>query len=82
MNVLALAYGIFAMILLARPTDAESFLDRWVVLIGAIVVIGVGLLYMAVAKPYENSAGVPEGDAIEVAQQLRAMQQQGSAQQP
>jgi amino acid transporter len=81
-NVLALAYGIFAMILLARPTDAESFLDRWVVLIGAIVVIGVGLLYMAVAKPYERSQGVPEGDALEVAQQLHTMRQEGSARLP
>jgi hypothetical protein len=45
-------------------------------------VIGVGLLYMAVAKPYECSTGVPEGDAIEVAGQLRTLQQEGSARQP
>jgi amino acid transporter len=78
-NVVALAYGIFAMVLLARPSDAESFLDRWIVLIGAIVVIGAGLLYMAVAKPYEHSADIAEGDAIEVAEQLRAMRREASA---
>jgi hypothetical protein len=81
-NVLALAYGVFAMILLARPTDAEGFLDGWVVLIGAIIVIGAGLSYMFVAKLYERSADVPEGDAIEVADQLRRMQREGSARQP
>ncbi|MET0740307.1 MAG: amino acid permease [Candidatus Nanopelagicales bacterium] len=73
-NVLAQAYGVFAIILLIKPVDTDSFLDRWIVLIGAVVVIGVGLLYMLVAKPYEGSGDIPEGDAIEIAARLRELQ--------
>jgi amino acid transporter len=74
-NVLALAYGIFAMYLLARPADADSFVDRWIVLIGTAIVLGTGLIYMLIAKPYDRSEGVPEGDAIEVAAKVRAIRQ-------
>jgi amino acid transporter len=72
-NIAALAYGIFAIILLAKPTDADNFLDRWIVIIGATLVIVTGLAYMFIAKPYDNSEGIPEGDAIEVAEQLRRL---------
>ncbi|GAB3058219.1 amino acid permease [Intrasporangium mesophilum] len=70
-NVAALAYGVFAMILLVRPVTADTFLDRWIVLIGVAIVMGSGLLYMTLAKPYNGSEGIPEGDAIEVAERLR-----------
>jgi amino acid transporter len=70
-NVVALAYGIFAIVLLLRPADTDVFLDRWIVLIGLVVVGGVGLVYLLVARPDRHSTSVPEGDAIEVADQLR-----------
>ena len=69
-NALALAYGVFAIVLLLRPADADAFLDRWVVLIGLCVVAGSGLLYLLLARPDRHSHDIPEGDAREVAQQL------------
>jgi hypothetical protein len=77
--VAALAYGIFAMFLLARPGTADTFLDRWIVVIGAVLVFVTGLAYMFIAKPYDRSEGVPEGDAVEVAAQLRSLRQESPA---
>src|SRR3712207_7883267 len=43
-NVLALAYGLFAIVLLLRPAPGtETFLDRWIVAIGLAIVAGTGL---------------------------------------
>ncbi|MHA3054425.1 APC family permease [Acinetobacter sp. ANC 4633] len=70
-NILALAYGIFAIYLLAQPATGNSFVDRWIVLIGLGFVIGSGLIYMFVAKPY-NKSQAPEDDAVAYAAQLRA----------
>ncbi|MGY1916386.1 APC family permease [Blastococcus sp. SYSU DS0973] len=71
-NVLALAYGIFAIILLIKPAPGtETFLDRWIVAIGLVVVAGTGLLYLVIARPDRHSADIPEGDAREVAHQLQ-----------
>jgi amino acid transporter len=70
-NVLALAYGLFAIYLLIRPGDTGVFLDDWIVAIGIAVVAGSGLLYLLLARPDRHSDGVPEGDAIEVADHLR-----------
>ena len=50
-NVLALCYGIFAMVLLLKPGDTGSFLDRWVVAIGLAIVLVTGLLYLMIARP-------------------------------
>ena len=72
-NVAALSYGVVAMILLLKPADTGAFLDRWIVAIGLIVVVGAGLVYMALARPYRHSDDIGEGDAIEVAQKLREM---------
>ncbi|SFO36390.1 amino acid permease [Actinomadura madurae] len=74
-NVLALAYGIIAMILLAAPTgDADApFVDRWIALIGFLIVSAAGLAYLFIAKP-ERKSTAPEGDAIDIAQKLRARQ--------
>ena len=71
-NVVALLYGILAMVQLAAPTgDASgSFLDRWVALIGFLIVAALGLVYLLVAKP-ERKSSAPEGDALEVAARLR-----------
>ncbi|TFC48222.1 APC family permease [Cryobacterium shii] len=70
-NVVALLYGIFAMVLLARPGSTGVFLDDWIVLIGLAVVMGSGLLYLFIAKPH-SASHQPEGDAIAVAAMLRA----------
>ena len=70
-NVLALAYGLFAIYLLIRPGDSGVLLDDWIVAIGIAVVAGSGLLYLLLARPDRHSDGVPEGDAIEVARSLQ-----------
>jgi amino acid transporter len=74
-NIAALAYGLFALYLLLRPGDTGAFLDRWIVAIGIVIVAGSGLLYLFIARPDRHSDGVPEGDAIEVAQHLRQIRQ-------
>ncbi|HEU4658821.1 MAG TPA: amino acid permease [Capillimicrobium sp.] len=62
-NVLALVYGVAAAINLAWPRgDGLPWYDRGVVLIGLGVVLGAGVLYMVLGRPYGNSAA-PAGDA-------------------
>lgn len=70
-NIAALAYGIFAIVLLARPGSSGVILDDWIVLIGFGIVFGTGLLYLLIARPTRNSTA-PEGDAIEVASVLNS----------
>lgn len=72
-NVVALIYGISAMIILAKPSGDESlpFYDRWIALIGFTIIAVVGFVYMITTKPGAKSQA-PEGDAIEVANRLRA----------
>ena len=70
-NVIALAYGIFAMILLAWPGHSGVFVNDWIVLIGLAIVAGTGLIYLFAARPDRKSTA-PEGDAIHVAELLRA----------
>ena len=72
-NVLALCYGIFAMVLLLKPGDTGSFLDRWVVAEGLAIVLVTGMLYLMIARPDRHSDDVGEGDAIEVAETLRSL---------
>jgi hypothetical protein len=72
-NVVALAYGIFAMVLLLQPADAEAFLDRWIVAVGISIVGGSGLLYLLLGRPDGRSGDFPEGDAREVAARLQAI---------
>lgn len=64
-NIVALAYGLFAIWLLVKPYDVPewSFLDNWIVGISALVIIVIGLLYMVIARPY-NKGDHPAGDAI------------------
>ena len=78
-NVGALAYGLFAIVLLLQPADAEAFLDRWIVAIGLVVVAGTGLAYLLLARPDASSTHVPEGDAVEVAARLREVRQRAGA---
>lgn len=72
-NVLALAYGLCGIWLLAQPAESANFFDRWTVLVGLAVVLLSGLLYMAISKPFGRS-NAPENDAIEYANRLNAGQ--------
>lgn len=64
-NIIALAYGLFAMYLLAKPYGVPewSFIDNWIVLVSAVIVIVVGLIYMLIARP-QDKGDAPAGDAI------------------
>jgi len=72
-NVVALLYGIGAVVILSRPSGDTSlaFYDRWIALIGFTVVAVTGVAYLLLAKPVAESEA-PEGDAIEVAEALRS----------
>ncbi|MCA0218416.1 MAG: amino acid permease [Actinobacteria bacterium] len=70
-NVAALAWGIFAIILLAVPGSSGNFATDWVVLLGLGVVLITGLLYLLIARP-DRKSDAPAGDAIEVAEKLRS----------
>jgi amino acid transporter len=70
-NVAALAYGIFAIVLLARPGASGDFWTDWVVVIGVVIVAVTGLLYLLIARPDRKSTAA-HGDAIAVAEKLRA----------
>lgn len=72
-NVMALAYGLCGIWLLAQPAESSSFIDRWTVLVGLAVVVVSGLMYMALARPFGRS-NAPEDDAIEHAKRLNAEQ--------
>lgn len=69
-NVLALAYGLFAVVLLASPGTSGDFVTDWIVLIGLGVVMLIGLTYLFVMRP-DKLSDAPEGDAIEVADEMR-----------
>jgi amino acid transporter len=55
-NVLALIYGVSAIVILSIKTPAlsDDFLDKWLVPVSAGVVAIIGLLYLVIAKPREN----------------------------
>lgn len=63
-NIAALAYGITAMVNMAWPrTPGVPWYDDYIVLLSAAVVIGTGLVYMAVHRTYGRS-DAPFSDAV------------------
>jgi len=73
-NVIALVYGIAAMVNVSWPrTPDVEWYDNWVVLLGAAIVVLGGLLYMLAARPYRHG-DAPAGDAVETATALRRRQ--------
>jgi amino acid transporter len=62
-NVAALTYGVAAGINLAWPRGEGAWYDKGSVLVGLAVVIGVGLLYMVLGRPFDRS-DAPSGDAV------------------
>jgi amino acid transporter len=78
-NLAALCYGVVAMILLLKPpAGAETFLDKWVVVVGLCIIVVSGLTYMTVTRAYSHSDEVGEGDAIQVAEMLQSMRGQSN----
>ncbi|BDV32235.1 APC family permease [Microbacterium terricola] len=69
-NIVALAYGIFAIYLLAKPGESGVVLTDWIVLLGLGVVMGTGLVYMLLARP-DRKSDAPSGDAIAVADEIQ-----------
>ncbi len=62
-NIAALVYGVLAAINLAWPRGDAAWYENWSVVLGLVVLFGVGLSYMVVAKPY-NRGTAPAGDAV------------------
>ena len=55
-TIAALTYGVLTMINVAWPRTPDApWYDNWVVVLSAVVGIGVGAIYMAIAKPYLRS---------------------------
>lgn len=66
-TIAAIVYQVIAMLNLAWPrTPDASFVDNYIVAISAVVVIGIGLVYMLIAKPYDRG-DAPHGDALDSA---------------
>ena len=72
---MALAYGVFALFLLGKPGTSGDFAADWIVLIGFGIVFVVGLVYLLIARP-DKKSNAAEGDAIAVAEKLRAGKKQ------
>lgn len=65
-TIAALVYGVSAIVVLVKYTAAAegAWYERYTLGVSALAVIGLGLLYMALAKPYEHG-DAPHGDAID-----------------
>jgi amino acid transporter len=63
-NIAALVYGVIAMLNMAWPrTPDVAWYDNWIVWLSAAVVVGFGLIYMAV-HPAHGRSDAPYDDAI------------------
>jgi amino acid transporter len=63
-NVAALVYGVLAAANMAWPrTPDAAWYDNYLVLLSAALVVGIGLVYLFVAKPDARS-DAPAGDAV------------------
>ena len=63
-NIAAFTYQLLAATNMAWPRTPEAaWYDNYIVLLSGAIVIGVGLTYMLIAKPYDRKDS-PYGDAI------------------
>ena len=62
-NVAALVYGVAGALNLAWPRGDAAWYDKWIVVIGCVIVAGVRLVYMLLARPYTRGTA-PAGDAV------------------
>ena len=65
-NVLALIYGVSAIVILSIKTPAatDDFFDKWLVPISAGIVALLGLLWLVIAKPKENVQDDARAEAV------------------
>ena len=60
----ALTWGVLGMLNMAWPRTPDApWYDNYLVLLSALLVVGAGLVYMFVARPYDHGDS-PSGDAI------------------
>lgn len=63
-NIAALVYGVSAMVNMAWPRTPEAaWYDNYLVLLSGVMVVGIGLVYMAIHRSYGRS-DAPFDDAI------------------
>lgn len=66
-TIAALTYGVLTMVNIAWPrTPDAAWYDNWLVALSAVVGVGIGLVYMVLAKPYLRSEA-RHGDAVPTA---------------
>ena len=53
-NVLALVYGVSAIVVLSIPGSSTDFFTRWLVPVSAGIVFVLGLAWLLIARPKEN----------------------------
>jgi amino acid transporter len=63
-NILALCYGIAAIIDMAWPrSPADPWYSNYAVIVTSAAVLTLGALYMLIARPFEHSGDLAAGDA-------------------
>ncbi|GAA3528454.1 amino acid permease [Aeromicrobium flavum] len=63
-NIIALVYGVIAMVNMAWPrTPDAAWYDNWIVALSGVIVVAVGLVYMAI-HPLHDRSTAPYDDAI------------------
>jgi amino acid transporter len=71
-NVLALCYGVAAIVDMAWPrSPADPWYSNCAVIVTSAGVLILGALYMLAARPFEHSSGVAAGDASGLQHQRR-----------
>jgi hypothetical protein len=68
-NIVALIYGIGAIVDMAWPrTPTAPWYIDWSMSVTWLAIIGVGVLYMLLARPYDHGTA-PAGDAFKLTKQ-------------
>jgi hypothetical protein len=67
-NVVALVYGVSAIIILAYySSSSDVFFDRWLVPISTAIVFLIGLAYLVIVRPSEHIREDARADASDMA---------------
>ena len=66
-NIIALAYGVGAIVNLSWPrTPGAAWYDNYIVIVSALAVAMAGVIYMVLLRPHEKG-DAPAGDAVPAA---------------